>query len=503
MALRLRGATSGYTELKAPASAGDNTLTLPVNNGSANQLLKTDGNGNLSWVDDNSGVSLSGSTNNTIATVTGANALAGEANLTFDGSTLALAGNMQFTAANAQIELNNGGPRFWSPSANTLTIHTGGGFGSSSFERLRIDSNGNILIGDTAGAIGKLSTLGTGNHISASRHSTDTSASNFIFAKYRGSISSPSVIANGDDLGNLSWYGYNGSSIIKAADITAKTNGTVDGSNMTTALTFSTTSGNTNTEKLRIDSSGEVGIGTTSPVEKLGINGNIRFINPNGTTSRITALPSGSYNVGTSGGAAICFHRFADGAGGSDEIFFETHWQGNRHGESCRITKEGNLKFPNNQGIDFSSTSDSGGMTSELLDDYEEGEYIPTITGSNSGSWTTTSYRYLAYTKIGRTVHIQGYLNISSESSPSGTCNISLPFAVNNSLSQNAKYPAISISLRSHNGSTNLYNVTGAPAGGTSYFQMVATAGNGVATWIGDAQIDGSWNVRIGGSYCV
>jgi len=92
MALRLRGATSGYIELKAPASAGDNTLTLPTNNGSANQLLKTDGSGNLSWVDDNSGVSLSGSTNNTIATVTGANALQGEANLTFDGSTLTVTG---------------------------------------------------------------------------------------------------------------------------------------------------------------------------------------------------------------------------------------------------------------------------------------------------------------------------------------------------------------------------------------------------------------------------
>ena len=37
------------------------------------------------------GTSLSGSTNNTVATVTGANALIGEANLTFDGSTLAIA----------------------------------------------------------------------------------------------------------------------------------------------------------------------------------------------------------------------------------------------------------------------------------------------------------------------------------------------------------------------------------------------------------------------------
>ena len=39
-----------------------------------------------------SGMTLSGSTNNTITTVTGANALIGEANLTFDGSTLAVTG---------------------------------------------------------------------------------------------------------------------------------------------------------------------------------------------------------------------------------------------------------------------------------------------------------------------------------------------------------------------------------------------------------------------------
>jgi len=49
MALRLLGSGSGYIELKAPASAGDNTLTLPTNNGGANQLLKIDGSGNLSW----------------------------------------------------------------------------------------------------------------------------------------------------------------------------------------------------------------------------------------------------------------------------------------------------------------------------------------------------------------------------------------------------------------------------------------------------------------------
>jgi hypothetical protein len=51
------------------------------------------------YVDNTSGVSLSGSTNNTIATVTGANALQGEANLTFDGTVLAVTGNITATTS--------------------------------------------------------------------------------------------------------------------------------------------------------------------------------------------------------------------------------------------------------------------------------------------------------------------------------------------------------------------------------------------------------------------
>ena len=158
MALRLRGATSGYIELKAPASAGDNTLTLPVNNGSANQLLKTDGSGNLSWTDDNSGVSLSGSTNNTITTVTGANALQGEANLTFDGTTLkAETGNPVFELSGTTA---NGGNTFIHINANANHWVLGGdnytsqnlfvikdGTPASSTHRFCINNSGNVGIG--------------------------------------------------------------------------------------------------------------------------------------------------------------------------------------------------------------------------------------------------------------------------------------------------------------------------------------------------------------------
>ena len=101
--------------------------------------------------------------------------------------------------------------------------------------------------------------------------------------------------------------------------------------------------GSNSAERMRIDSSGNVGIGTTAPVEKLGVDGGIRLVTANGETNRITALPSGTYSLGVSGGAAIGFTRTADGGGGSDQIIFETHHQGTSHGERMRIDKSGNV----------------------------------------------------------------------------------------------------------------------------------------------------------------
>ena len=51
------------------------------------------------YVDSSSGVSLSGSTNNQVTTVTGSSALQGEPNLTFDGTVLAVTGNITATTS--------------------------------------------------------------------------------------------------------------------------------------------------------------------------------------------------------------------------------------------------------------------------------------------------------------------------------------------------------------------------------------------------------------------
>ncbi len=95
-------------------ASGSAAWELPAADGSDGQYLKTDGSGNLDWATLSSGVSLSGSTDNTIATVTGANALAGEANLTFDGTDflIAAAGKIQlrdtglYVASNADGDLD-------------------------------------------------------------------------------------------------------------------------------------------------------------------------------------------------------------------------------------------------------------------------------------------------------------------------------------------------------------------------------------------------------------
>ena len=53
--LRLSGSTSGYVGLSPAAAAGSTTYTLPAADGSASQVLATNGSGVLSWVVNGSG----------------------------------------------------------------------------------------------------------------------------------------------------------------------------------------------------------------------------------------------------------------------------------------------------------------------------------------------------------------------------------------------------------------------------------------------------------------
>ena len=83
----------------------------------------------------------------------------------------------------------------------------------------------------------------------------------------------------------------------------------------------------------------------------------------------------------------------------------------------------------------------SGAVTSNTLDDYEEGSWTPTFT-ANGGTQPTIVYgtRSGLYTKIGKLVTIQGFLALSSVSGVvSGIAQIGgLPFTMTSSLSDHA-----------------------------------------------------------------
>jgi hypothetical protein len=83
------------------------------------------------------------------------------------------------------------------------------------------------------------------------------------------------------------------------------------------------------------------------------------------------------------------------------------------------------------KGIDFSATSNgSGTMSSELLNDYEEGTWSPVITDLTNDATMDGTFTVGTYTKIGRQVTVRGYVLTTSLGSVSGNVKIKgLPFA--------------------------------------------------------------------------
>ena len=92
---------------------------------------------------------------------------------------------------------------------------------------------------------------------------------------------------------------------------------------------------------------------------------------------------------------------------------------------------DGNVIFADGHGIDFSADAHESGMTSELLDDYEEGTF--TVTCSTNVT-LESGKDLLQYVKVGQMVTIFGGMKVD-DSDPSGTYGHltldNLPFTVN------------------------------------------------------------------------
>jgi hypothetical protein len=173
---------------------------------------------------------------------------------------------------------------------------------------------------------------------------------------------------------------------------------------------------------------GKVGIGTATPAHTLQVqaaSGNIMSFT-DGTTPG-SLYSGGGYAGFTIPAASSGF--FINPAGNFATI--------STNGvENVRVESAGNLKVnygnliigTSGKGIDFSATANSSGtMTSELLNDYEEGTFTPTVT-AQAGIPVTTTVNTASYTKIGRVVVVQIDISIVAAGTASSSLIFSLPF---------------------------------------------------------------------------
>jgi hypothetical protein len=86
------------------------------------------------------------------------------------------------------------------------------------------------------------------------------------------------------------------------------------------------------------------------------------------------------------------------------------------------------------KGIDFSANANAAGMTSELLNDYEEGTWTPTD-GSGAGLSFANTANNCFYTKIGRMVVCVFGLSYPSTADVSSAALLGLPFTSKSSAS--------------------------------------------------------------------
>jgi len=186
-------------------------------------------------------------------------------------------------------------------------------------------------------------------------------------------------------------------------------------------------------ERVRITSTGNVGINENSPASKLTITQDPQgfvddsaqpqatFLIKHGTTGSnrrwvgIGASLTGAWLQSSSPGGSGLSAPFWINKGGGDVTLGNNKFTVASGGNVSII--DGNLIVANGHGIDFSATGNGNGtMGNELLDDYEEGSWSPTIYGGT----TAGSYSYEAartggkYTKIGNMVYIEGVLRISA-----------------------------------------------------------------------------------------
>jgi hypothetical protein len=187
------------------------------------------------------------------------------------------------------------------------------------------------------------------------------------------------------------------------------------------------TSDLTTNTRLTIDSTGYVGIGTSTPSYKLTVG------NPTADASQSQTYAGNNDQIGVNASyvPSGTFPRFfdiiasgaADGSNGESNIRFFTNGV-------ASTTKTEKLRILANGGITFNGDT----AAANALDDYEEGTWTMGVSFGLASVGVTTSSNTGTYTKIGRQVTVNGRLTLTSKGSSTGAARITgLPFTVTNS----------------------------------------------------------------------
>jgi hypothetical protein len=190
---------------------------------------------------------------------------------------------------------------------------------------------------------------------------------------------------------------------------------------------------------MRIDSAGNIGIGTASPGYKFDIVGGVSDI------LRVTNTSASGYEeikmtVGTqSARIVLTGQSFGDANYGTGDLTIQaqTAGKGIRFGTNGGVNQmildsaglltlaSGQIKFP---------ASQNASADANTLDDYEEGSWTPVVTGTSTAGSATYTSQQGNYVKIGRYVFLQMFVVFTSAHTGTGGTKVGgFPFTITNS----------------------------------------------------------------------
>jgi len=213
-------------------------------------------------------------------------------------------------------------------------------FYNGNSESARIDSSGRLLVG-TSSALSFASPASTVNIqsfsanpnglaiVSSTSNVTQDAGSSLVLARRAGGGALTATLL----VGSLQYQGFDGTNYLNCASIEAFVDGTPGTNDMPGRLVFSTTpdAGSTPVERMRITSDGNVGIGTTSPSQKLEI-----YQSSTGafSTVRIANADGVGLNLAARSGQNVSIYSTSS----SDDLLLGTNST-----ERMRITSDGNV----------------------------------------------------------------------------------------------------------------------------------------------------------------